>query len=188
VSEDYTIDAFIGDVKRILAEDGENHSAFERIQEKMQTLVKNPEYTEIDEEAEAGNIHSGRQSRPLYEDESGMILVRARFGPEAMTPIHSHGSWGVIGVLKGRDHYQVWQRTDEGDGPGEASVELIDDRILEPGDAVILPPPPQDIHAQQGHDGEATYEFVLFGKNAMQNPRLYFDPEAGHAELVHLNR
>ena len=188
MANDYTIDAFIGDVKSILAEDGETQTAFGRIQEKMQVLIQNPEYAEIDEEAAAGNIHTGRQSEPVYEDETGLILVRARFGPEAMTPIHSHGSWGVIGVLKGRDHYQVWQRKDQGDGPGEAEVELIEDRILEPGDAVILPPPPQDIHAQQGYDGQATYEFVLFGKNAMKNPRLYYDPEAGHAELVHLNR
>ena len=188
MNDTYTIDGFIGDVKRILAEDGESQTAFEKIKNKMQVLIKNPEYREINEEADAGNIHTGRQSGPLYEDESGLILVRARFGPEEMTPIHSHGSWGVIGVLKGRDHYQIWERTDEGDGPGEASVKLIEDTILEPGDAVILPPPPQDIHAQQGHDGQATYEFVLFGKNAMKNPRLYYDPEANHAELVHLNR
>lgn len=188
MNENYTIDAFIGDVKRILAEDGENWAAFERIEEQMKVLVQNPKYRDIDEEAAAGNVHSGRQSEPLYEDDTGLILVRARFGPEAMTPIHSHGSWGIIGVLKGRDHYQVWKRNDDGDGPGEAEVELVEDMILEPGDTVILPPPPQDIHAQQGHDGEPTYEFVLFGKNAMKNPRLYFDPEAKNAELVHLNR
>lgn len=87
MSEDYTIDAFIGDVKRILAEDGENHAAFERIQEKMQVLVKNPEYTEIDEEAEAGNIHSGRQSRPLYEDERTPPVATASATPA--TPAQS---------------------------------------------------------------------------------------------------
>lgn len=189
MDENYTIDAFIGDVKRILAEDGENFTAFERIKEKMQVLVRNPEYNEIDEDqVDAGNIHTGRRSTPLYQDDTGMVLVRARFGPEKMTPIHNHGSWGVIGVLKGKDRYQIWERLDDGDGAGEARIRLEEEVILEPGDAVILPPPPQDIHAQQGHDGEPIYEFVLFGQNAMENPRLYFDPENNHAELMVLNR
>jgi hypothetical protein len=49
----------------------------------------------------------------------------------------------------------------------------------------VLPHPPQDIHAQQGHDGEATYEFVLFGSGAaMTQPRLYFDPQEHSAREV----
>lgn len=186
MSENYNVDAFIGDVKRILAEDGENFTAFERIKEQMQVLVRNPEYQEIDENTEAGNIHTGRQSRPLYEDDTGLVLVRARFGPEKMTPIHNHFSWGVIGILKGRDQYQIWERLDDGDGPGHAEIRMVEEKILEPGDAVILPPPPQDIHAQQGYGDESTYEFVLFGKNAMKSPRLYFYPEKNQAELMRL--
>jgi predicted metal-dependent enzyme (double-stranded beta helix superfamily) len=149
----------------------------------MRAFVRDERVIAAHEETD-GNIHTGQQSRPLYTDDSGLTLVRARFGPEAMTPVHNHGSWGVIGVYHGRDRYQVWRRLDPGDGPGEAEVELVEERILGPGDVAVLPPPPQDIHAQQGHDGEATYEFVLFGANAMVLPRLYFDPAAKTAEEV----
>ena len=101
-----------------------------------------------------------------------------------MTPIHTHNSWGVVGIYRGRDRYQVWRRLDDGDGPGEARVELVEERIMGPGEVAIIPPPPQDIHAQQGHDGEAAYELVLFGHNRMRNPRLYFDPEQSTAREV----
>ncbi|HVX29850.1 MAG TPA: hypothetical protein VHA53_05175 [Nitrolancea sp.] len=181
MSTTYTIESFIGEVKGILAQDGPTEQGLERIAGAMRELAKHPE---LAGEEPSGNIHTGSQSKPLYQDESGLILVRAMFGPEQMTPIHSHGSWGVIGVYKGRDQYQVWRRLDDGTGAGDAQVELVEERILEPGEAVILPPPPQDIHAQRGHDGQPTYEYVLFGANTMVLPRLYFDPAAESAKEV----
>jgi predicted metal-dependent enzyme (double-stranded beta helix superfamily) len=107
--------------------------------------------------------------------------MHGRFGPEAMTPIHNHHSWAIVGVYRGRDLYQRWQRLDAGTGSGQAQVALIEERVLEPGDVAIVPAPPQDIHAQQGFAGEAAYEFVLFGTNPAGKPRLYFDPIQGVA-------
>lgn len=178
-----TVETFIGDVKAILAKHGSTADGLQGIAARMEAFVRDPEVLATHEDF-TGNIHTGRQSAPLYSDESGLTLVRARFGPEEMTPIHSHGSWGVIGVYKGRDRYQVWKRNDGGTGDGRADVEMTDERILEPGDVVVLPPPPQDIHAQQGHDGDAAYEFVLFGANTMVLPRLYFDPGSRSAREV----
>ena len=177
----YTIESFIGEVKEILASDGSSEAGLNKIAERMKVLARHPE---LAGDEPMGNIHTGSQSKPLYVDDSGLILVRAKFGPEAMTPIHSHGSWGVIGVYQGRDQYQVWRRNDDGTGAGDADVEMVEERILEEGDAVVLPPPPQDIHAQRGYDGEPTYEYVLFGANTMILPRLYFDPEQNSAKEV----
>jgi len=174
---------FIGQVKQILAEDGSSERGLARIAQQMRLFLANPVLTETREEP-SGNVHAGRQSKPLYTDETGLTLVRARFGPEAMTPIHNHGSWGIVGVYRGRDRYQVWRRLDDGSVAGQARVEMVDERILGPGDVVILPNPPQDLHAQQGYGGDAAYEYVLFGKNAMVMPRLYFDPEHQTAREV----
>ncbi|HEX3721804.1 MAG TPA: hypothetical protein VHV31_03385 [Nitrolancea sp.] len=177
----YTIETFVHEVKAILAEDGSSDSGLQRIAERMRVLARHPE---LAGEEPSGNIHTGSQSKPLYQDDCGLTLVRAMFGPEQMTPIHSHGSWGIVGVYEGRDQYQVWRRLDDGTGAGEAKVELVEERILEPGDAVVLPPPPQDIHAQRGHDGKPTFEYVLFGANTMVLPRLYFDPNQETAQEV----
>lgn len=183
MSVDDAVTEFIGQVKQILARDGPSAHGLELIAERMRDLVKNPSVTRNAGEP-AGNVHAGRQSTPLYTDESGLTLVRARFGPEAMTPIHNHGSWGIVGVYRGRDRYQIWRRLDDGTVAGQARIELVDELILGPGDVVIMPNPPQDLHAQQGYGGEAAYEFVLFGKNAMVLPRLYFDPEQGTAREI----
>ena len=170
------IAAFISDIKQILAADPEQGNDLTPIAERMRKLVADPIIRNWQEEPPTGNVHSGQQSRPLYQDESGLTLMHARFGPEAMTPIHNHNSWAIIGVYRGQDLYQKWRRIDAGNGAGKAQVELIEEYVLKPGDVAIVPAPPQDIHAQQGFANEAAYELVLFGSNPAGQPRLYFDP------------
>lgn len=183
MSKETVIAAFIDEVKAILAAQGPSAHGLELIAERMRDLVNNHEVTQEADDP-VGNIHGGGQSAPLYVDDSGITLVRGRFGPEAMTPVHNHGSWGIVGVYRGRDRYQIWRRLDDGADSTQARVELEDELILDPGDVVIMPPPPQDVHAQQGADGQPVFEFVLFGKNTMHLPRLYFDPEQGTAREV----
>jgi predicted metal-dependent enzyme (double-stranded beta helix superfamily) len=180
LKRDDTITEFISDVKQLLAADPEQGDVFELIAERMRKLVTDPTIRSWQEEP-IGNVHDGRQSEPLYQDESGLTLMHARFGPAAMTPIHNHNSWAIVGVYRGRDLYQTWRRSDAGNGAGNARVQLIEERVLEAGDVAFVPAPPQDIHAQQGFAGETAYELVLFGSNPAGKPRLYFDPAQGIA-------
>ena len=88
------------DVKAILADEGPTDAGLARIAERMRPLTTEPSLTETPEEF--GNAHDGgRQSRPLYTDETGLTLVRARFPSDTNTPIHNHGTWGVIAVYDG---------------------------------------------------------------------------------------
>lgn len=168
------ISTFIEDIKGILAEHTTDEAQLERVAERMQTLIRDPLIRAWREEP-GGNIHIGETpAAPLYQESDGLTLMHASFGPEAMTPIHNHNSWGIVGVYRGRDRYQRWRRVDPENDQGNERVELIEERILEPGDVIIFPPPPQDIHAQQGYDGETAYELVLFGNNPMGKARLYF--------------
>ncbi len=180
-TEQHALDGLIATAKRVLATEGPTEAGLDEIARAMAALVRHPAIL-ANADAPAGNVHAGKQTGPLYTDESGLTLVRAGFGPERLTPIHNHGTWGIVGLYRGRDRYQRWRRRDDGAGAGTAHLELRDERVLEPGDVAIIPPPPQDIHAQGG-EGEWCYEFVLFGANAMRIPRLYFDAEAGTATL-----
>ncbi len=185
------IDAFIDDVRTILAEYGAGDAGMDRLVARMRALVRDPDVLAAHEaflmavSGDSAGLYAdtGRQSQVLHTDDSGLTLVRSRFDPGEPTPIHSHGTWGVVGVYAGRDRHEEWRRVDGGDGPGEAVVELVEERILEPGDVALIPHPPQDIHRQQGY-GEPAYELVLFGANAMVIPRLIFDPAARSARRV----
>jgi predicted metal-dependent enzyme (double-stranded beta helix superfamily) len=188
-----SINRFISDVKQILADEGPSEPGIQQLINRMRVLVKDPVILESHQQfINAVNdvskhdyfVDRGRKSIILYTDETGLTLVRSRFDPGEPTPIHSHSTWGIVGVYAGRDRHQAWRRVDGGRGPGHAELELIEERVLETGDVVTIPHPPQDIHAQQGYDGEAAYELVLFGANAMMIPRLIFDPEQQTAREV----
>ncbi len=180
---DAAIAEFIGDVQTMLAPEGATDATLEAIAARMRVLMIHPAVLAT-ADAPAGNVHAGRAagSGPLYTDDTGLTLVRARFGAEAPTPIHNHGTWGVAGVYRGRNHHWAYRRDDGGLGEGAAHLTMTEERIYDAGDAAVIPPPPHDIHAQQG-DGDASYEFVLFGKNAMHIRRLYFDTATHTATL-----
>ena len=183
MNQNDTIAEFIRDVKQILAVNPDQEANLEVVAERMRKLVAEPIIRNWQEEL-PGNVHSGQQSGIVYQDESGLALMHASFGPEAMTPIHNHNSWAIVGVYRGRDLYQKWRRIDAGNEAGNAQVELIEEHVLEPGEVTIVPAPPQDIHAQQGYGGETVYELVLFGTNPTGKPRLYFDPAQDIAYTV----
>ena len=187
------IDAFIDDVRGILTWEGPSEQGMDQLVTYMRTLVRDPDVLVTHQEfmravatgtATALYADTGRQSQVMYTDDTGLTLVRSRFDPLEATPIHSHSTWGILGVYAGRDRHEAWRRRDSGSGPGHAVVELIEERILEPGDVVVIPHPPQDIHRQQGFGGEPAYEFVLFGANAMVSPRLIFDPDTESAREI----
>jgi predicted metal-dependent enzyme (double-stranded beta helix superfamily) len=172
-------------VRSILDEEGLSDTGLERIAERMRWLVAHGDEVVAPESIEE-NSHSRRGLKPIYIDDSGLILTHGVVVPEQPTPVHSHGTWGVVGVYRGRDRYQVWRRHDDGTGAGPADVRLARELVLGPGDVIVIPPPPQDIHVQQGHGGETAYEFVLFGENVLGHlPHLVFDPARGYADEVH---
>ena len=113
------------------------------------------------------------------EGREGLTLVLARFPAEAPTPVHDHSSWGVAGVVAGHDRYIHWERLDDGSDPDRADVRVLYDTVMGPGDSVYWFDSPHDIHSQQGQSGEAAWELVLFGRDAMRTTRHYFNPETG---------
>ena len=185
---------FIDDVTVILGEEGPTETGLQRLSERMRLLLNTPALleeheafaarTELGADASALFLDTGRRSEVLHTDETGLTLVRSRFSPTESTPIHSHSTWGIVGVYAGRDLHRSFRRRDGGSGDGFADLELIEERVLEAGEVVMIPHPPQDIHSQQGYGGEPTFELVLFGANAMVIPRLTFDIERRAAVAV----
>src|SRR5215203_801584 len=123
---DRAIDAFLADVRGILAQGGASEQGIGRLVERMRALVHDPDvlatheaFTQTVATGEAAAelfADTGRRSELVFTDESGLTLVRSRFDPDEPTPIHSHGTWGIVGVYAGRDRARC-RRADRGAGP-----------------------------------------------------------------------
>jgi predicted metal-dependent enzyme (double-stranded beta helix superfamily) len=124
-------------------------------------------------EGEMRRLHGSESSFAILQsDPDGLTLMLSRFSPEAETPVHDHDSWGVACVVRGRDRYKHWQLEPDG------HVRVLYETELDAGSFVTWLGPPNDIHSQQGIDGDAM-ELVMFGKNVTVIPRNYNNPETG---------
>jgi predicted metal-dependent enzyme (double-stranded beta helix superfamily) len=78
----------------------------------------------------------------LYRDpQARFSVVSFVWGPGQSTPIHDHTVWGLVGLLRGAEVSQAWQRLDDGslvpDGPPER---------LDTGAVTAVSPSLGDIH------------------------------------------
>lgn len=117
-------------------------------------------------------------------DQDSLSLYSIVWRPGQWTPIHDHGTWGVVGVVEGLLEEQSFVPTS-----GETAVEK--DINLEPGGLVLLPPGavatfvpnPDHIH-QTGvaDDRPATLSLHLYGR--MLNDFHVYDRAAGTKRLI----
>jgi predicted metal-dependent enzyme (double-stranded beta helix superfamily) len=59
--------------------------------------------------------------------------------PGAMTPVHDHLAWGLVGLYAGNQDEEFYR-------PERGRLELIRSRPLSPGDFYTLLPPHDDVH------------------------------------------
>ena len=118
----------------------------------------------------------------IFSGDSGQLsLFTMVWAPGQWTPIHDHGTWGVVGVVDGVLEEQSFMRVDA--RPGQDRDEGID---LSPGGLVLLPPGavstfvPQPDHIHEtgvATDGLPVLSLHLYG-NELNEFNVY-DRDAG---------
>jgi len=92
----------------------------------------------------------------------------------AATPVHDHGSWGLVGLYRGTQDEELFREQPEG-------LELIDRRALGPGDLYTLLPPRNDVHRVRTTSEETSVSIHLLANDTGCVLRRAFDPETGEA-------
>jgi predicted metal-dependent enzyme (double-stranded beta helix superfamily) len=86
------------------------------------------------------------KSRQLYFDPR-INFILSHVGTAFREPPHNHWAWNILLIGRGSMHFRWYRRLDDRSEPGKCELELVDDRILGPGDAGIVGAPPHDIHS-----------------------------------------
>ncbi len=100
--------------------------------------------------------------------------------PGAVTPIHDHLAWGLVGLYRGEQAETVYQRTDDGALVDHATLEVAQVNALRPGDFYTLLPPDGDIHAVRTTSVAASISIHLLANDTGCVIRHAFDPERAH--------
>lgn len=103
-------------------------------------------------------------------------VVSFVWGPGQSTPIHDHTVWGLVGVLRGSEISQRFQRRVDGSlAPGARER-------LNPGDVEALSPAAGDIHrVSNAYDDQVSVSIHVYGGNIGAVRRSTFD-EAGQSK------
>ena len=133
-----------------------------------------------------GDPHQYARNLIFADENSTLALFTLVWAPGQWTPIHDHGTWGIVGVVEGILEEQSFMRVDANAAPDR------DDGIeLRPGSLVLLPPggvstfvpDPDHIHeAGVAADREPTLSLHLYGR--VLNEFHIYHRETGTREVV----
>lgn len=94
--------------------------------------------------------------------------------PGAMTPVHDHLAWGLVGIYQGNQDEEFYR-------PGDGRLELLRRRPLEPGDFYTLLPPQDDIHRVRTTSQKTSVSIHLLANDTGCVWRHTYDEQTGAA-------
>lgn len=103
-----------------------------------------------------------------------LSIVSFVWAPGQGTPIHNHGVWGMVGVLRGVERsVRYTQRVDGG-------LQPAGEHVARPGDIAIVSPSIGDIHQVfNAAADQVTVSIHVYGGNIGRVRRAVFDPTDG---------
>ena len=131
----------------------------------------------------ADPAHYARNAVRISPD-NGISLFALVWQPGQWTPVHDHGTWGVVGVVEGVLQERNYIRID-GHHDGDSDIKLRRGGItlLGPGSVSTFVPNPDHIHVTGvPADAPPVLSLHLYGRE-MNNFNIY-DPEAGTRRLI----
>lgn len=108
----------------------------------------------------------------LYDEIGYPLTVQnVMVNPGVMSPIHSHGTWGVLFQIRGQERHTFWRRVNDPEQPYR--IEAVGDRTLDPGEIISFMP--DAIHQVETVGDEPSLTFQLYG-DTQPKSRLQFEP------------
>ena len=181
--KDYGLDQFIADAEREARANPEPADCVVRVAPLMHRLLGGDrsflEARHFRDDAD----HYARNAVHIAEDD-GISLYALVWNPGQWTPVHDHGTWGVVGVIRGVLEERNHIRTDRGDAADDEIVLVPGGfTMLSQGTVTSFVPNPDHIHRTGvGEDQEQTVSLHLYGRT-LSSFHVY-DVAAGRRKLI----
>jgi predicted metal-dependent enzyme (double-stranded beta helix superfamily) len=165
---------FVHAVESTLQEGNDEPRILERVVRAMHDLVSHDDWLPPELAVSHPRYY---QQFLLHRDPRGRFsVVSFVWGPGQATPIHDHTTWGVIGMLRGSELSQAYERTPNG------MAAAGDEDRLEPGDVAAVSPHIGDIHrVRNAYDDRVSISIHAYGADIGQVRRHVFDPQTAAA-------
>ena len=176
---DYTLSAYVEDLRRISAEETDETAIFKRLAPLARKLATTHGW--ITDKHRQCNEEQGFGFHMLREEDdhinAGFLLS---WLPDRGTPAHDHGTWAVVASIEGKEKETLWRRNDDGAKPGYADLEQGTEAIMAASKVSCMLS--GDIHTVWNVSDDISLSLHTYGKHVNFTDRSQFDPETKTAE------
>src|ERR671936_44719 len=167
--------AFVADVQESIARAASPAQACEAIRPRFGELLADPTWLPARYQAAApqSGMGGGIGQWLLYRaDDGSLSLFSLVVPPGAQTPVHDHLAWGLVGLYEGAQDEEIYAERD-------GRLDLLERRVLGPGDFYALIPPRNDIHRVRTTSAETSVSIHLLTNDTGCVWRHAYDPHSG---------
>ena len=163
LAEEYRLYRFLTEVEDIIrlatAEGIDEESSLSGLRMLVRKLILNC-YT-VKTSLPEPNQKTGVSVVMLYDELGFPMTIQTEMNlPGTTSPVHNHGTWGVVMVLEGKQKNTFWQRDPTAEFPDK--IARVGERIIEPGDIISFTT--EAIHSIEAVGDEPTITFNLYGE------------------------
>ena len=169
VEQSYRLYRFLTDLEDILTNVEGDRDRLKAIRPLVRKLLNNNPW--LLTEYEAPDPELGWSVTMLYDEPDFPLTVQTvAWLPGQVSPIHNHGTWGLVALISGQEKNTFWQETDPSNFT--SNIKQVGELILNPGDIISFLP--NTIHHVKALGDEATISFNLYGETDYEQ-RFEFD-------------
>ena len=174
---------FIGKVKAIIDGDGSITEKLAAIRPHFSFMMEDATWLpdEFRRMPEVGGMGAGIANWLLYRDTNGTLSLAALvLPPGAVTPVHDHLAWGLVGLYVGEQDEEVFEPDVPIDHDARhTNLKLVTSNRLQVGSFYELIPPSGDIHRVTTTSAEPSISLHLLTNDVGCVLRHRFVPETG---------
>jgi predicted metal-dependent enzyme (double-stranded beta helix superfamily) len=175
-AECYRLYRFLTDLEDILKRYDNDIARLEAITPLVRNLLVSSYWLQM--EYQQPDPATGWSVHFLYREHDFPITIQmVAWQPGHQSPIHNHGTWGLVAIVDGQERNRLWQRQPHVDFPDH--ITPTQELVLNPGDIIALTA--DAIHSVEPLGDEPTISFNLYGITNFQQ-RYQFDPEQQKAQ------
>lgn len=164
--------SFVSGMLQVVSQESDEGRLLPQGRDLLATLVAEDDWLD---EAYARPHPEFYQQYLLYADPLDRLsVVSFVWGPGQKTPVHDHLTWGIIGMLRGREREITYEHAADG------SLFAVGESILCPGETAVVSPTLGDVHQVSNDlEDEVSISIHVYGRNIGRVERHVFDPATG---------
>jgi predicted metal-dependent enzyme (double-stranded beta helix superfamily) len=156
-TEYYRLYHFLSDLESVLKKEADDRQRLAMIRPLVRRLLTSSYW--IQDAIATPDPQTGWSLTKLYDEPFfPWTIQNSAWSPGQSSPIHNHGTWGIVAVIRGQEHNTFWRKT----SPDSLEVERTGECVLSAGDVISFLP--QTIHSIKALGEQPAITMKVYGQ------------------------